>query len=85
MEFYDIENTKITCSKCGTSVIVPLNAKNLHYAKEKEYRFQCPNCGDDLTELMTAARKSAIQYNEVCRSLKELEAQGCNFADIEGF
>ncbi len=79
MELFKIEKVKVTCSICETSVIVPINAKNLHCAEAKKYQLPCPNCDNDLTEIMTAARKCAIQYNNICDELENLETQGCNF------
>lgn len=85
MNIFEIEKAKITCSKCKTSVIVPLNAESYRLAKEKEFQFQCPTCGNDLTEIMATARHHALQYNKSCQDLKDLEAHGCDFADIGGF
>lgn len=79
MEYYKIENAKITCKECKTSIIVPIDVENYQISKKRDFEFLCPTCGKDLSEIMKTARHHALQYNKALDEAFSLNEAGCEF------
>lgn len=79
MDAYEIRTARITCSKCNTSIIVPINVENYKISKERDFKFSCPTCDNDLSDIMKTARHHALQYNKAREEAISLEESGCIF------